>query len=291
MTYRFKPFLESIYRLRGVTATDTIRILLSLLPILLLSLMARRISFVHKFVTRVFKPKSVYFLDLVGRLSTKKYLRVFIDKDSYLFIRSNDLHDDFSIATLLHEPLVARVFLPQYGDTVIDIGAHIGSYTVRIAKAVGEEGLVIAFEPDPDNFKLLLLNLKVNKLRNVIALPYAISNHSGTLTLHRSRCTGLHSTAVVPPGYIGSVKVKAITLDDIIKSVNIKRVDWIKIDVEGAEKEVLEGAIDTLKTTRNIVVEVKKENLRHIISISKSHGFKLLPISEGYVLLTKDIDQ
>ena len=290
MTYRFKPFLETIYRLRGVTATDTIRILLSLLPMLLLSFMAKRISFVHKFVTRLFKPKSVDFLDLLGKLSTKKYLRVFIDKESYLFIRSNNLCEDFFV-TFLHEPLVARVFLPQYGDTVIDIGAHIGSYTVRIAKAVGEEGLVIAFEPDPDNFKLLLLNLKVNKLRNVIALPYAISNHSGTLTLHRSRCTGLHSTAVVPPGYIGSVKVKAITLDDIIKSVNIKRVDWIKIDVEGAEKEVLEGAIDTLKTTRNIVVEVKKENLRHIISISKSHGFKLLPISEGYVLLTKDIDQ
>lgn len=146
MRYRIKLFAEIICRLRGYTVADSIRLLLLLPFITIVSFTARRIYSIRKAILR--KYRSIELLDLLGKLIKSTYLKVIISKRTVLLIRSNNLQEDFSIATLLHEPFVAKIFKPDPGDVVIDVGAHIGSYTVRCAKAVGEKGLVIAFEPD-----------------------------------------------------------------------------------------------------------------------------------------------
>jgi FkbM family methyltransferase len=223
MRYRIKLFAEIIYRLRGYTAADNIRLLLLLPFITIVSFTARRIYSIRKAILR--KYRSIELLDLLGRLIKSTYLKVIISKRTVLLIRSNNLQEDFSIATLLHEPFVAKIFKPDPGDVIIDVGAHIGSYTIRCAKAVGEKGIVIAFEPDPENFKVLLLNVKMNNLKNVIAFPYAVGKSNGIIKLHKSKFTGLHSTVKFPQGYIGSIKVKAITLDALTENIGVKKID------------------------------------------------------------------
>jgi len=185
MRYRIRLIVEIICRLRGYTVTDSVRLLLLLPFVAMVSFIARRINSIRKAILR--KYGSIELLNLLGKLIKSTYLKVVINKRTALLIRSNNLQEDFSIATLLHEPFVAKIFKPGPSDVVIDVGAHIGSYTIRCAKAVGEKGLVIAFEPDPENFKVLLLNVKMNDLRNVIAFPYAVGKSNGIIELHKKQ--------------------------------------------------------------------------------------------------------
>jgi FkbM family methyltransferase len=150
-----------------------------------------------------------------------------------------------------------------------------------------EKGLVIAFEPDPDNFKVLLLNVKMNNLKNVIAFPYAIGKSNGIIKLHKSRFTSLHSTVKFPQEYTRSIEVRAITLDTLAENIGIKKIDWIKIDVEGGEAEVLEGAINTLKLAKRIIIEVEKSNLKRVLNLVKSYKFRAYIVSESYILFVK----
>jgi len=288
MRYRTRLIVEIIRRLRGYTAADSIRLLLLLPFITIVSFIARRINSIRKAILR--KYKSTELLDLLGKLIKSTYLKVIISKRTVLLIRSNNLQEDFSIATLMHEPFVAKVFKPGLGDVVIDVGAHIGSYTIRCAKMVGEKGIVIAFEPDPENFKMLLLNIKINDLKNVMPFPYAVSRDDGIVELHRSRFLALHSIVRMPQEYIGSINVKAITLDTMVKMLNIKRIDWIKIDVEGGEIGVLEGSTNTLKASKKIIIEVDKNDLGKVLKIAKAFGFEIKVLSENYLLLLSSQD-
>lgn len=86
------------------------------------------------------------------------------------------------------EPEVTEVFLSHVmpGDVVLDIGAHIGYYTVLAARSVGNEGRVIAFEPDPQNYSLLVKNVAKNGYRNVTAVQKAVSWNSGYAQLYQT---------------------------------------------------------------------------------------------------------
>jgi hypothetical protein len=86
-----------------------------------------------------------------------------------------------------------RYLRPRSGETLIDVGAHIGKYALQVAKVVGERGLVIAVEPDRENFKALVLNAKLNNLKNVIALNIAAWSRDEMLRLFRAGDSGHHS--------------------------------------------------------------------------------------------------
>jgi FkbM family methyltransferase len=147
----------------------------------------------------------------------------------------------------LYETHVGKVFSPKAGQTVIDVGAHIGYYTVQCARLIGEQGTVIAIEPDPRNFALLMRNLRLNKLSNVIALNMALGAINGVIPFllsddpANSRCG---------EGFIYKVKIQR--LDDVLMELGINDVDWIKIDIEGYETEVIRGAINTFKSNKKL---------------------------------------
>lgn len=136
-----------------------------------------------------------------------------------------------------------RVREIQKDDVVIDVGAHIGVFTLRAARRA-VEGLVIAVEPHPLNYRLLMENVKRNNLKNVVALNLALSNYNGTANLYESVFSGLHSL-VTRKGKFVRVPVK--TLDRMVEELRIVKIDVIKIDVEGGELDVLKGAEKTLK--------------------------------------------
>lgn len=125
------------------------------------------------------------------------------------------------------------------GDTVVEVGAYIGLYTIPLAKRVGSTGKIIVFEPNPYNLTLLKRNILLNRLsERVECLNMAANDCEATL---KFIVDGSISHVDPSSQYLspGSIDVKAISLDEVI---GYKKVDLLKIDVEGAEQRVLSGA-------------------------------------------------
>lgn len=135
----------------------------------------------------------------------------------------------------------------QPGTTAIDIGAHIGTHTMTMSKCVGEMGKVIAFEPQLKLFAELSENIKLNDLTNVFPFRHAIGNFQNK-KIEMNPATELSegSTSIGSGGDL----VTMITLD----SINLSNVSLIKIDVEGFENEVLDGAKQTIMKNRPVII-------------------------------------
>ena len=129
---------------------------------------------------------------------------------------------------------------PQRGDTVIDAGAFVGHMTVFLAKIVGPEGSVIAFEPDPTNYERLIKNINLNKLDNVTPINSALWNKSGKMSL----CLNGLGSRIVENGDSSTddtIDVSTVRADEILESLGVENIQYVKMDVEGAEEKALEG--------------------------------------------------
>jgi len=140
------------------------------------------------------------------------------------------------------------------GMTAADIGAQSGFYTLLLSRRVGPQGKVFAFEPLPANYRLLEENLRLNNIENVLVRREAVADRSGELTFEfppdkRSLVAG----PVLPEDNTGTLSVNCISLDDFVARQEIK-LDLIKMDVEGAEGSVLEGAVNTLQQFHPILI-------------------------------------
>jgi len=137
-----------------------------------------------------------------------------------------------------------KKYRPKKGDIVIDGGGYIGLFTLVASNLVGSEGKVIVFEPDTRNYKMLLNNLEVNKATNVKVINQGLWSKDTTLQL---QAKGLGSSFF--SGNINDpiIPVPVVSLDNELKRIGIKKVDFIKMDVEGAELEAIKGCKNTLK--------------------------------------------
>jgi FkbM family methyltransferase len=122
-------------------------------------------------------------------------------------------------------------------DTVIDVGANIGAFSVLAARAA-TNGWVISYEPEPDNAALLRRNLDRNQCRNVTVVSAAVAGQRGVLTLHLNPDnSGGHSVRRDHGG--PSLSVPTVTLRDVFDEHRVSRCDFLKIDCEGAEYDIL----------------------------------------------------
>lgn len=188
--------------------------------------------------------------------------------DYEFYCRNNN--DDFKIMTFHEDDIMEHNFTAKEGDIVVDIGAHIGPYTLIAAKRVGPTGMVIAIEADPANFDLLNRNISLNKLTNVIALNYAVYSKDEMIKLYlpsgeeQSSYTKYNTVMLDrAPGETKFLEVKANKLDCILQEKGIKHdeINWIKIDVEGAEFEVLKGATGIFSKSKDISLLIEIHNL------------------------------
>ncbi len=157
--------------------------------------------------------------------------------------------------------------LVQPGDVCVDVGANIGFYALNLARAVGHGGRVIAFEPLRRNALALELAAELNGFGHLAVETDVVSSRSGQQV-----------AAICPTGYSGSTRFQppaeppakqaaayqTVTLDDYFAAHGISRVDFIKIDVEGAELEVLRGAeklLGSRHAPRAILLELDPENM------------------------------
>jgi FkbM family methyltransferase len=156
---------------------------------------------------------------------------------------------------------IARVLLGTYepeqtalferwlrpGDTVLDVGAHVGYYTLVAATLVGGLGRVWAFEPNPANARFLREHVRINKLEHVAIEQLAVSDREGTARFARGSGSG---TGHLDEG--GALEVPTVSLDGFCARHRVAPAA-IKIDVEGAELAVLEGAGDVIRRHRPVI--------------------------------------
>jgi len=161
---------------------------------------------------------------------------------------------DIQVAAEMFEPGLTRYFDEVRTGVFVDIGAHIGRYTVKVGRQMGDNGRVISIEPDPDNYKSLQKNIALNGLTNVSALNIACWNKTEELSLSLScyRDKSLSSVKERVSSYY--IKVKGMKLDEILHNTGIEHVDIIKIDTEGSEQEVIQGAIRIIEKSSNVRV-------------------------------------
>lgn len=173
------------------------------------------------------------------------------------------------------------------GGTFIDVGAHIGWYSLNAAKLVGPQGHVIAIEPDRDTLLVLRDNVRVNGDEGIITVaPVACTDSETTLMFYAAPRvnTGESSLSRANASQSGAAlayEVRTRRLDDIVREAGVTRVDAVKIDVEGAEYLVLKGAVDTLDRYRPVLsVELLEPGLKamgssvqQVTEFLRSHGY------------------
>lgn len=142
------------------------------------------------------------------------------------------------------------------GMNIVDAGAHIGAYSILSAEKVGNSGKIIAVEPEAENYKLLMENINLNNFKNVIPINIALSDHNGSEKLYFSQRSTSHSLLVKDNETSSFSQVQVKTLDRLLEELNLKKIDIIKIDTEGAEMPILRGAEKTLKNNPNAKIIV-----------------------------------
>jgi FkbM family methyltransferase len=185
-------------------------------------------------------------------------LKYYITPGSSLdyIIEKNGVLDDWFCLQHLQE------IIPPNG-TIIDIGANVGYLSLPFAKELVPQGNVFCYEPDPENMKRLQKNIKINDLKNITTCATALQNEPSieTISFNIRRTIdgdgnenrGLSSLMTLEKFTKNKISVQASTIDQELKRHNIKAVHFIKIDVEGAEFLVLEGAALTLAKDKPII--------------------------------------
>jgi FkbM family methyltransferase len=158
-----------------------------------------------------------------------------------------------------YEPHLTSLLLPfiKPGMTVFDIGANIGYYTVLLARRVGDQGAVHAFEINDKVLDLLEENIRMAHLTNVTVVKKAIAKTTGEAEFFLPR-EGDEAEGSLRKSNrydaLSVVQVKTVSIDDYVHEHGIQRVDCIKIDVEGAEYEAFQGATKLLSSKDKPVI-------------------------------------
>jgi FkbM family methyltransferase len=158
-----------------------------------------------------------------------------------------------------HEPHIMQTIkdLVQPGWTVADIGANIGYSTLLLASCVGPNGKVIAFEPLAENFGMLQENIELNRHGNVRAENLALMERSGRIEL-RTATPGAMSWAatilVDASRAVETQSVEAVTFDEYAARNGIAKIDFVKMDVEGAEAAVLGGMATIIERHKPVLL-------------------------------------
>ncbi|HTC19371.1 MAG TPA: FkbM family methyltransferase [bacterium] len=202
-----------------------------------------------------------------------------------------DDKDTLELATHeVYEPVETGLFKSkiQAGDTVLDIGANIGYYTLMAARRVGPQGKVYAFEPDPANFRLLEKNVKANGYGNVILVNKAVADKNGKIRLYLNPSNrGDHRVYDSKDGR-SSIEIEKIALDRFFKPLD-KKIHFIKMDIQGAEALALEGMKGLVRANKGLklITEFSPASLEMAGSRPQSYlkslqtlGFRFFEISE-----------
>lgn len=188
-------------------------------------------------------------------------------------------HRSFAYGSWEPEVVDAVSGVVRSGMRVIDIGAHGGFYVLLLSRLVGHKGSVIAFEPLPANLRMLNQNVAMNALGNVTVEGVAVCDHSGQFELEAPDPAALVVAGPMELSEIGkALPVPCVSLDDYFAGNSVP-IDFIKMDVEGAEDDVLRGAEKVVNTYHpSMMIEL------HNVGRAEEHPVPLYLQKIGYTI-------
>ncbi|MBI2550125.1 FkbM family methyltransferase [Candidatus Woesearchaeota archaeon] len=226
-------------------------------------------------------------------------LSVFHFGDVKFYARHNTL-DAFALQEIWRYNSYSNAAIKP-GYIVLDIGAHIGGYAILAAK---RKARVIAYEAMPKTYELLVKNIKANDCKSIKAYNAAVSSRNGKITLHTDSEGTILSSIYPDNSFPNKTLVPSISLHEVIKGNNLKRIDILKIDVEGAEYDILLNAQPAdLRKVQTIIMEFH-DHLNHghnrhgLTRFLHRHGFAVRELSlwitttlfkEGRLLATRQL--
>jgi FkbM family methyltransferase len=218
------------------------------------------VRFLHSFIIRHLKPP---FVEIDKNV-------LYVDPKDSLSLSIKGAYEPFETDLIKKE--IHR------GDVVLDIGANIGYYTLIFARLTGENGRVFAFEPAPSNFALLKKNVETNGYKNVELVQKAVSNVTGATRLFLSRAGSVDHRIYDSHDGRKQIEIEVTRLDDFLKDFQGK-INFVKIDAQGAEGAILEGMQDILK---NHPVKIALEFNPAILKTSGIDPERCLHLLTGY---------
>ena len=190
------------------------------------------------------------------------------------------------------------------GQRVLDVGANIGLYTLLLARLVGPDGSVTAFEPGPLSFSLLKLNTSLNGYKNIKVENKGVTDSSRTEYYYSDQATESGSTVTTLTPDFGhpreKITVDTVSLDDYYHELH-QPIDYIKIDIEGGEYQALKGMTTVLTSNPDLWLTIeyapylplwKDTDLREFLRFLRSFGFQIFdlhfsdtePVEDNYIL-------
>lgn len=159
------------------------------------------------------------------------------------------------------------------GDVVFEIGAYIGHHAMRMAEIVGETGRVAAVEAIPANFEYLRKNVELNELKNVTPINLAVWNAKGTIAMNMDENQKNSAVDDVVKAK-HSADLPCDTIDNIYADMDLDRVDFVRIQTNGAELEALKGMESILDKKPKILVAVPYKNKERIQNLLDRRGYR-----------------
>jgi len=211
--------------------------------------------------------------------SGKKIVIYKINKDVRFAVRVNTIDKAVVWEVWKMKAYTDSKFKIKPTDIVVDIGAHIGSFSVYAAKKA-TNGKVYAYEPNKDNYEILLRNKTINNINNLHTFNTAVSDKVGTIDLYLGKShNAMHS--VYETDTKKKIKVPTITIKEILKRNKLKKIDVLKIDTEGAEYDIiLNMPPKVFEKVDNILMEYHDYlnhhyNYTHLKRHLEKNGFKV----------------
>lgn len=199
------------------------------------------------------------------------------DKTVFKEIWLNKLYDQYGVKI-------------EKGDTVVDIGAHVGIFSTYAAEQ-SQTGKIFSFEPFVENYKRLQFHKKVNNKDQIVPFNYGISGDAGTKVLYINSKNSGGNSLFKGENKKEKVEIETLTLNEFCVNQKIKTIDFLKVDCEGAEYDIFNQDHSFLKGVKKIIMEshpFEGNSVFDILKTLKSYGFKIH--NENEIISDKELN-
>jgi FkbM family methyltransferase len=182
------------------------------------------------------------------------------------------------------------------GKTVYDVGGYIGLITMFFAREVGEAGRVITFEPNPQNYYAILDHIELNGFTNVRVIQMGLGSKQETLKFvvsdpARGTADPNKQRQLLEQESVKVSQIEVDAMDNQIAVNNLPKPDFVKIDVEGLEIDVLCGMSQTISNYRpEMLIELHGTSEREIVELLLSHNYNIYQVEDGIDITQQNID-